>query len=485
MSKRPTKRSLIWRSDSYKYTHDPMYDDVCENIRSYVEARIGAEHPTLLFNGLQPMLIEYLEGAVVTAQDVEECASFCAIHFGDDTVFNRAGWDRIVKVHGGKLPVTIKAVPEGTKVPVGNVMMTVTLTKDDNHDRWIVNWLECLLLRVWYPITVATLSYHIKQRLIEFKKESSDDVFVDFMLHDFGARGVTSSESAEIGGCAHIINFLGTDTVEGATRAMDYYNADPASLCFSVNAGEHSIMTQRGEAGEKELYRDLLLRFNTGVLAQPIDSYDASRFMNEYVPELKEVILARKPNKNGLVKTVFRPDSLRYEGDTPEDQMVALSISIDNTFGHTVNSKGYKVINPLVALLWGDGIEAAGIFKICRAVIDAGYSVDHLIFGMGGGLLQKVNRDTERFAFKCCSQTRSGVEVDIQKKPLDASKKSKAGNLKLVRMTNDQGVFGYQTINQHHPLFYDLPDELQLVFLDGEVIKEYGFEEVRDRASNG
>lgn len=483
-TKRPKRRSLIWRSDSYKYTHDPMYDEECENIRSYVEARLGALHPTIVVTGIQHYLIEYLQGKVVTMADVVEAAGLCAIHFGDDTVFNRKGWERLVKVHKGKLPVTIRAVKEGTVLPVGNAILTIELTKDDKRDRWIVNWLECILLRIWYPITVATVSYHMKQAILKYKAISSDDMFVDFMLHDFGARGVTSSEAAAIGGCAHLINFKGTDTMEGMVHAIDYYGADRTKLGFSVNAGEHSIMTQRGEDGEKGLFRDLLLKYNTGILALPIDSYDANRFVRSYARELRDVILGRQPNAMGIAKFVFRPDSLRSKTDTPELQMVDLTKELDDIFGHTINSKGFKVINPFVGLLWGDGIEPAGVAKICEAVIAAGYSVDHLIFGMGGGLLQKVNRDTERFKFACSSQVRNGVEVDIQKKPLDKSKESKAGRLKLVKHHRG-GTFEWGTINQHYPLYNDMPNELEIVFQDGAIIREYGFEEIRQTAAAG
>lgn len=475
--------NILFRTDSYKVGHNPLYDEDVENVHSYTEARLGAIHDRILFNGMLPRIKRYLIGQVVTREKIEQAAILYAHHFGSEAVFNREGWEIILNEHGGRLPITIKALPEGTVVPIGNRIMDVKLTKDDKRLRWVPNYFETMLLRIWYPITVGTVSYHLKQAFLKFKEQTSMDDNVAFMLHDFGARGVTVDDAAAAGGCAHLINFLGTDTVEGMIHAMDYYNADPATLAFSVIATEHSIMTQRGKAGEESLMRDILTKNDTGIVAEVIDSYDADRFMYEYVVRAKDIILARKPNAIGLCKFVMRPDSLRSPQDTPEQQMLKYTTHLGQVFGYEINAKGYKVINSKVGLLWGDGIGPDGIIKICQYIVDAGYSVDHLVFGMGGGLLQKVNRDTERFATKCCRQKINGVWVDIQKDPLDKSKKSKTGDLKTVYMTNRCGEMEIQTINQHHPLYYDHADILVDYFIDGELKVNYTFDDVRRNSS--
>jgi nicotinamide phosphoribosyltransferase len=474
--------NFILKTDSYKLTHHKMYPEDCEMVYSYLEARKGATHPATLFFGLQPIAM-YLAHVRVTMEDVEEAAKIAAIHFGSDKVFNRKGWEYIVKKHGGRLPVRIKAVPEGMVVPVDNVLMTVENT--DPECFWLTNVLETILLHVWYPTTVATVSYHMREFFLECAERSSDIGFVDFMLHDFGYRGVSSNMSAAIGGAAHLVSFKGTDTLAAMAAAVDFYKADLNNLAFSVPATEHSVMTAHGPEGEIELIRRLIKEYDEGILSVVIDSYNASELMHTGLRSLKDDILARKPNAIGACKFVCRPDSLRYEHDTPWEQMCDFSNRLSWTFGEEKNSKGYSVINPKVGLLWGDGIEPDGIKEICTKVMDSGYSIDHLVFGMGGGLLQKVNRDTERFAFKCSAQVHDGELKMIQKNPLDKSKASKGGLLKLVEQLNVDGTKEIRTINNKYPLYHDMqPDLLELVYEDGVLHREQTFEEVRTNAQS-
>ena len=476
--------NIILKTDSYKITHHAMYPDDCEIVYSYLEARRDAKHSSVLFFGLQ-YILNKISGVVVTREKIEEAAKVAEAHFGDSSLFNREGWEHILNEHGGKLPVRIKAVSEGTIVPVDNVLMTIENTGGEKT-KWLTNALESLLLHVWYPTTVATTSYSLKEFFLECKKQSSDDMFVDFMLHDFGYRGVSSCESARVGGAAHLVSFKGTDTLEAMMFAMNEYNAELSSLAFSVPATEHSVMTAQGEDGELDLVSNLIDKYPTGILSVVCDSYNTQRFVTYYCRELKDKILNRQPNAIGVCKFVVRPDSLRSSYDTPESQMVEFTTILEDIFGTTINSKGFKVLNSKVGLLWGDGIDPQGIMKICKAVIDAGYSVDHLVFGMGGGLLQKVNRDTERFAFKCSAQKRNGKWVTIQKNPLDVSKRSKAGRMKLVRQLHNDGSSELVTITEQHPLYYDMgPDLLETVFENGDIKKVYNFNDIRENASKG
>lgn len=303
---------------------------------------------------------------------------------------------------------------------------------------------------------------------------------IPFMLHDFGMRGTSSQESAYIGGFAHLTQFMGTDTVPALLCARDYYgaNKDFTGIAYSVPATEHSVMTAMGEAGEPKVLDKLLENYNDGILSCVSDSYNIERFVDVYVRERKEKILNRKPNALGIAKFVIRPDSLRSVDDTPEDQIVWLTEKLWDIFGGEVNNKGYKVINPKVGLLWGDGIDPDGIVKILKAVYQAGYSVEHLVFGMGGGLLQKHNRDTQRNAFKCSAQKQNGLWVDIQKNPLDQTKKSKAGRLMLV-----QTPTGYDTIKiptEDEKL--NVINRLQTVFENGVITKRYSLDEIRSNS---
>ena len=465
--------NIILNTDSYKLTHWGIYPEGTTGVYSYFEARNGAKYPGTVFYGLQYLLKKHLTGRVVTAEKIDEAQRIIDIHMGPGK-FNRAGWMRIANKHGGKLPLRIKAVPEGAVIPVSNVMMTVENT--DPQLPWLTNYMESLLTHIWAPCTVATMSHELRKKCVSSLVRTSDgdaNAIAAFMLHDFGYRGVTSNESAGICGSAHLLSFLGTDTVPALQCAETNYDADLKSLGFSVVATEHSNMTSLGEKGEFSILEKYVDDNPDGIMACVSDSYNIERFVNEYVRSLKDKILARKPNAMGLCKFVVRPDSLRWADDTPEDQMVWLTDKLADIFGTTTNSKGFKVLHPKIGLLWGDGIEPAGINLILRRIEAAGYSTKHLVFGMGGGLLQKINRDVQRFAFKCAAQERNGVWEDVQKNPLDVTKKSKAGRMKLT--LNPDSV-EFQTVRED-VLGVDL---LQTVFEDGRLVADHSFEDIRE-----
>ena len=461
------KKNIITATDSYKFSHYNMYPTGTQRVYSYFEARNGAKYNKTLFYGLQYILKEYLAGVVVTREKIDAAERLSLAHFGTlDGTFNRPMWERIVDVWGGKLPVTIKAVPEGTLVNIDNVMMTVV-----NNDPlcWqLTNHLETILSQVWYPSTVATLSYEVKRLIADYAKwTSSSEALVPFSLHDFGFRGTECQESAGIGGSAHIINFLGTDTVIGMEFAMDYYGASLDGLAYSVKATEHSIMTSLGRAGEKQLVADLLAKNPDGILAMVVDSYNDGEFVRMVCTEFRDQIL----NRNG--KIVFRPDS----GDPVSTSLKIINI-IAECLGYSTNEKGYKELPSCVGMLWGDGIDYDGVRNILFAFRNHGWASCNIIFGMGGVLLQKVNRDTQRFAFKCSAQQRYGNWIDIFKQPLDSSKNSKRGRLKLSK--NSEGNFF--TVKDDSE---DYPDYLVTVFENGEILKDYSFAEVRANAAKG
>ncbi len=160
------------RSDSYKLTHWRQYPPGTTEVYSYLESR-GGRFPHTVFFGLQPYLRSYLAGSVVTAEDVEIADRLAAAHFGRPGIFNRAGWMHIVEQHGGRLPVEIRAVAEGTPVPTHNVLMTIRNT--DPACYWLTNFLETLLLKVWYPTTVATLSGALLHLIESAMKRSGED----------------------------------------------------------------------------------------------------------------------------------------------------------------------------------------------------------------------------------------------------------------------------------------------------------------------
>ena len=211
--------NLLLKTDSYKMTHWKQYPMGTEAVYSYFEARPGARFDNTVFFGLQYIIKTHLEGVVVTMEDIDEAEAFALQHFGTTDHFNREGWEYIVNEHGGMLPIRIKAVPEGSIIPVDNVMMTVENT--DANCWWLTNYIETLLTHVWYGSTVATLSWTTKNVIREYLEATADTLdSLPFMLHDFGFRGVSSVESAAVGGAAHLINFMGTDTIAGFCHAV-------------------------------------------------------------------------------------------------------------------------------------------------------------------------------------------------------------------------------------------------------------------------
>lgn len=461
-------RNIILETDSYKLNHWNQYPEGTTKVFSYFESRVGAMYDETVFFGLQSILMDYLQGVVVTQDNIDEAYELSAKHFGDEKMFNLEGWQYIVDELGGKLPVIIKAVPEGTPVPVGNAMLTIENT--DDKCPWLVGALESMLVHVWYPCTVATRSREVKRMLIEYMMRTSDNYAgIAFMLHDFGYRGATCPEAAAIGGAAHLVNFMGTDTLPAMRLARSVYAAILADLAFSVPATEHSVMTSLGAEGEMELVEEHLKKYPTGILSVVADSYNIYNFVDDLSSdELKPLILER----DGVF--VVRPDSVTPLHPTPESLVVWIANNLYTNFGGEKNSKGFIVLNDKVRILWGDGIDYDGIAAILAALEENEFSAENIVFGMGGGLLQKLDRDTQRFAFKCSAQQRNGQWIDICKNPLDKSKASKTGRLKLHRIFN-----GYETI----PEAADGVNALETVFENGEITLYHRFDQIRERAA--
>ena len=463
-------QNLLLLADAYKYSHHKLYLPGTTKIYSYLESRGGMFDETV-FYGLQYFLKAYLEGPAFTRADVDEAEALLNEVFGRPGVFDRSRFDYILSAHGGHLPVKIKAVPEGLAVPTHNVLMSIENT--DPRCYWLTNFLETLLMQVWYPCTVATLSREIRkvvQRAFDDTAEAGAMGAVDFVLNDFGFRGVSSVESAGLGGSAHLLSFRGSDTVYASAFAQQYYGAREA-YGLSVPATEHSIMTLLGKEGEKDVFAHVLQAYPEGIVACVSDSYDIFHAVGElWGRAFKEQILQR----NGT--WVIRPDS----GD-PEQTLLRVFDLLFDRFGFTVNSKGYKVLPPQVRVIQGDGVDYDSIQKIYLRLKESGISAENLVLGMGGALLQKVNRDTQKFALKCSYAEVNGNAIAVRKQPLELNaqgelvpsfKVSKAGKLKLI--AHD----GYRTVAETDAG----ADVLETVFENGAILRSHTFEAIRERA---
>jgi nicotinamide phosphoribosyltransferase len=457
--------NIILLTDSYKFGgHWNMLPPKTEGVYSYFEARKGAKWDEVTFFGLQYVMKRYLSGVVVTQAKIEQAARYAKAHFGNDKAFNREGWEYILNEFGGVLPIIIKAAPEGSVIPISNVLMTIE-NLGGEKTAWLTSYLETVLTPyMWYGSTVATQSREAKKLVKHYIDRTSDNALIDFFVHDFGCRSTTCMEQAAFGGAAHAISFKGSDTVNAIEFAEEMYNADIQSLLFSVPASEHAIACSEGRDGESNIVGRLLEKYPTGILSLVADSYDVYNFAEKICGEtFKDVIL----NRDGVL--VIRPDS-----GEPEEVMSKLVNILWNKFGGTINSKGYRVINPKVRLLWGDGINIHGVQNILGNFMANGWAAENIAcFGMGSNLLQKLNRDDLRFAFKSSAQKRDGVWYDVYKDPIEGGKTSKRGRLKLVK-TSD----GFTTVRENE----EGEDYLQTVFEMGKLVKEYNFEEIRERA---
>lgn len=464
------KHNILLNTDSYKASHYLQYPPGTTHVSSYIESR-GTEFPSwnhMTFFGLQMFLEDYLR-TPITREMVEEAEEFWKAH-GEP--FNRAGWEHILIKHGGYLPVKIQAIPEGTVLRPGHVLVQVENT--DPEVPWLTSYLETSLLRaVWYPTTVATQDLQIKLTIMKAMARTSDsknpNLDASFKLHDFGARGVSSMESAGIGGCAHLVHFMGTDTVSGALYARRFYREPMAG--FSIPAAEHSTITVwGGPESEINAFENMIKQFaGEGKLYATVsDSYDIMAACEKWSSLKEEIIQA-----GGTL--VVRPDS----GD-PTRMVVAVIKKLMDSFGYEVNSKGYLVLPPHIRVIQGDGINAFSIEAILKEMENHLLSADNIAFGMGGAMLQGVNRDTLKFAMKASAAKVNGEYRDVYKDPVtDIGKKSKRGRLAIIKYEDE-----LKTIRER-----DLPDprcnKLQTVYLNGEIMSTTNMKEVRERALDG
>lgn len=451
-------KNIILNTDSYKYSQYSQYPSGTEGVFSYIESR-GGEYVETEFFGLQMFIKEYLTNPI-KMEDVVIAEEIVKAH-GEP--FYRGGWEYIIKKHGGFLPVRIKSVPEGMVIPTKSVLVTIENT--DPNCYWLTSFLETALLRaIWYPTTVATNSYTSKKLILNYLIRNGDPNGIDFKLHDFGARGVSSLESAGIGGLSHLVNFKGTDTITSLLYARKYYNENIAG--FSIPAMEHSTVTSWGKEHEVDSYRNMLKLYgNPGaILACVSDSYDIYKACENWGTVLKEDVI------NSGATVVIRPDS-----GNPVEVVNKCASILDKHFGSTINSKGYKVLNN-VRIIQGDGINYDTIDRILHVLETNKFSADNVAFGQGGGLLQHINRDTCKFAMKCSSINVGGTWRDVFKDPItDPGKTSKKGRLQLIVTENGE----YQTVPER-PWNQDI---LQTVYENGQLLVDYTLEDIRINAN--
>ena len=412
--------NVLIQADSYKLSHFSQYPKGTEHIYSYIEPRKG-HYPVVVLgiDRFQEMLRFCLSHT-----NVQALRNLAKVH---GVPFNEEGWAALLKkhLHTG-LPIKVMGVPEGTVVSPGTPVAAIINT--DPEFPWLTSFFETLFLRtVWYPSTVASRSRYIKTRIKAFMEYTGADLStLDFKLHDFGARGVSSGESAIVGGAAHLTQFKGSDTMEAVQYVANEYGVIAG---FSIPATEHSTVTSWGREHEKEMYENFV-RTSGGhgkIYACVSDSYniwEALKMWKELEPVILEV--------GGTL--VIRPDS----GD-PVTTPVQVVEELMDLFGYITNAKGYKVLPNHIRVIQGDGVDEESIVRIMQRMVDRKLSIDNIAFGMGGGLLQSLNRDTLGWAMKCSAARVNGEWRDVYKDPIGGSKTSKRG------LVHTNGVIEYDS----------------------------------------
>ncbi|XP_069999021.1 nicotinamide phosphoribosyltransferase-like isoform X2 [Penaeus vannamei] len=459
--------NVILLADCYKTSHHKAYPPGTSSLYAYFESR-GGRFPYTVFFGLQYILKRWLCGPAITKEMVLEAKEVLGTVFKRDDVFNEDGWNYIVEVgngrrafksgmcvvrrvngkehenaqnicfripcfrqrHGGRIPVRIRAVPEGSVVPVRNVLFTVEST--DPAVPWVTNFFETLLVQVWYPMTVATVSRIHKQVIHHYMSLTHDTLeTVEFSLHDAGYRGVSSVESAALGGAAHMINFKASDTVAGSSMLRKFYHLQGVAG-FSTPSSEHSTVTTWGREGEAQAHRHMLEVYEEGDAGCVCDSYDIWKcFDDVWCNDLRDLVLQRG-ERGGCI--YLRPDS----GDPVEVVLRCLEI-LGQSYGTQNNSKGYKMLPPYLRVIHADGIDYRSLRDVLECLKNNGWSTANAFFGAGGALLQRVNRDTQKCAYKVSHAVVNGEEKEVYKEPITGTwKKSKRGRLSLQC---DEGVY--------------------------------------------
>lgn len=377
----------------------------------------------------------------------------------------------------GYLPIEVKALPEGSVVPLRVPVLTIRNTLPNFF--WITNFLETLFSAVlWHPMTSATIAYEYRKTLDKYAAETSDmSDFVQWQGHDFSMRGQTSIESACSSGAGHLLSFTGTDTIPAIDFLERYYgaNAEKELIGGSVPATEHSVMCLGGLETELQTYDRLITQvYPKGIVSIVSDTWDYWHVLSQTVPTLKEQILKRDG------KVVIRPDSgdpVKILCGDPE----AVPGSIENkgtvqhlweVFGGTVNSKGFKQLDPHIGVIYGDSITLERCRAICDGLKAKGFSSTNVVLGIGSYTYQYVTRDTFGFAMKATYGVVNGTPTNIFKDPItdNGVKKSAKGLLAVLD--------GYKLVEEASPAL-EATGLLQTVFKDGKLMKETTLSEIR------
>ncbi len=473
--------------DAYKVDHRRQYPNNTTLVYSNWTPRKsrveGIEE--VVFFGLQYFIKKYIledfENNFFSKPKDEVCKNYTR-RINNYLGPNLVGIKHIEDLHDlGYIPLVIKALPEGSSVPMRVPMFTMYNTIHEFF--WITNYLETIIsTTVWLPCTSATIAKKYRKILDEAaEKTSSCPEFVDWQGHDFSMRGMAGLEASMMSGAAHLLSFTGTDTIPSVGFLEEYYNANSGTELIggSVSATEHSVMCMGTNEGEIETFRRLITEvYPSGIVSIVSDTWDLWKVLTEYMPELKDEILARDG------KLVIRPDSGNpvdiicgkpFAHDVLLEEEKGVIQLLWDIFGGTVNEKGYMEIDTRVGAIYGDAISHERAQQICERLEAKGFASTNVVLGIGSFSYQYNTRDTFGFAMKATYGEVNGEGREIFKDPItdDGTKKSAKG---LLRVDKVDGVY---KLTDQVSWEEEKGGELKEVFRDGKLLVDHTLSEIR------
>ncbi|MCC6723684.1 MAG: nicotinate phosphoribosyltransferase [Saprospiraceae bacterium] len=475
--------------DFYKADHRRQYPEGTTLVYSNLTPRKSRmkEVDEIVFFGLQYFIKEYLirqwDELFFQKPKAEVVARYR--HRMDTSLGAGAvSMEHIEALHDlGHLPLEIKALPEGSLVPLRVPMLTIRNTNPEFF--WLTNYLETLMSCVlWKPCTSATIARQYRKVFDKYADETvGNRDFVNWQGHDFSMRGMSGIEDAVISGAGHLLSFTGTDTVPAIDFLEEYYgaNCEAELIGGSVPATEHSVMCMGMADGELATFRRLITEtYPAGIVSIVSDTWDFWQVITAYLPQLKDQIMAR----NG--KVVIRPDSgdpvhiICGDPDAPVGSPAHKGAieCLWEVFGGTVTAKGYRLLDPHIGLIYGDSITPERQLAILEGLKNKGFASFNVVLGIGSFTYEYVTRDTFGFAMKATYGEVNGEGRPIFKDPKtdDGTKKSAKGLIKIAY--NGDGK----------PALFDEMDWtgeadglLELVFSNGKLVREEQLSDIRKR----
>ena len=467
--------AVLLETDAYKLDHRRQYPSGTEFVYSNLTAR-GSRVPGVdwtVFFGLQAYIRDLADRwQRFFDADVDEVCRAYEERVTDILGPNGVGSEHLRELHAyGRLPLRFRALPEGTVTPLGIPYLTVENVVPQFF--WLTNYIETdLSAALWQPITSATTAWRNRCLLDERAEASGVDVTaVDWQGHDFSARGMAGMAAASVSGAGHLLSFTGTDSLSALGWIDRFYPGSPTEMVLggSVPATEHSVMTASGPEGELATFERLLGLYPAGIVSVVSDSWDLWQVVTEFLPALKDTIMARDG------KLVVRPDSGDPElilcGDpaapagSPQRKGVVNLLA--DTFGTRVNAAGFRELDPHVGVIYGDSINYERADSITTNLMGQGYASTVPVFGFGSYTYQFVTRDTFSLAVKATWVQVDGEGRDIFKDPVTDSgtKRSARGRLAVL-----DGVDGALTLVQQATAAQESDSRLRTVFSDGEFV---------------